>query len=146
MQTKHLIYAAAIALIAVIGTAIVSGAILGTITNINSGIGNKPQIISKLNIYYDSVNVTNGQTVDWENWNVGAVNTKNLTVTNKHTSLVQVFLQVTNLPTNWQVSWPQNGTYLNSGASTQATITVSVPDTIVNGQAYSFNSTVTVNA
>jgi len=114
METKHIIYAIAIALIAILGTAIISGALMQAISNNNTGTANNPPEPEYLNVYYNTLNKTDETTVDWGTWNVGA-NTANLTIQNKYTSIIQVILYITDLPPEFQVAWPNNQTYLTAG-------------------------------
>ena len=117
------------------------GAQLQSITNSNTGTGSNPPEPDIITVSYETVTVDDGDPVDWGTWTVGT-NNKELSVFNKHTSLIQVFLYVTDLPADWTLSWSHNGTAWTSGATKTADVIVTVPSSIVDGQVYSFNSSV----
>ena len=146
MQTKNIFFAGGITLVVVLLVAIVGGALVDSITNNNSGTAdNPPEPELYLDVFYDGVNKTDGSTVDWGTWTVGA-NSKTLTISNKGVGFIQVFVYISNAPVGWTFTFNSNGTSLNTGQQVQDLFTVTVPDTVVDGQQYSFTATVVADA
>jgi len=138
MQTKNIICGLVIGLIATLGVALVGGAILDSITNTNTGTVANPIEIDFLDVYIDQVNITDSGTVDWGTFTVGA-NTKQVQIFNKEASLIRAFLYVTDLPTGWLVTFA-NATYIASTESFTSTLTITVPDTAIDGTSVSFST------
>jgi len=139
LKTKHIIYGIAIALIAVISVPLVGSAILQSITNTNTGTVSNPQ--TTINIFYDSINKTDGSTVDWGTLNTGE-NRLELNVTNISDGLIRICLYIIDLPTDWTLSWSLNRTLLNIDDSVAADLMLTVPLTATNGYNPSWDQTV----
>lgn len=133
-----------VVLVAILASSVIA-AWLESNTAQNSGTADNPPLPPQaIDVYYDGVNWTDGDTLDWGTWQVGA-NTKNLTVVNTYDDIIRVIYTTVDLPTDWTASWTANNTLIAIGEATSGTLTVTCPTTIINEQTYTFNGTVTAS-
>lgn len=108
----------------------------GTIKTVNVGV------------YSDSACTINCTSIDWGSISPGS--TVNRTIYVKNTGTAQITLNMTK--TNWNppsangpitLTWNREGTTLNAGQSTTATLTLSVSSSITGITAFSVNIVIT---
>ena len=115
--------------------------VLQSVTNTNTGTtNNPPPPETYMNVDVAGENVTGGQPISWGTFNVGMGNSKEVSITNKGTVAIRVFLGIPNLPDGWTQSGFTNNTIIDIGSTYTATIIITVPNTVADNQLISFDT------
>ena len=143
MTKNQWIMIAAILLSVCIAAPLAYGAIMQSINNTNTVVIDNPQSIFTLTI--DGTQYNDTDTIDWGTLSPG-VHTYTISVYNKHTSLIQFFLRVNNLPVGWALTCSLNSTAFTAGQTQAGNIALTIPTTAVHQQTYTFTTVATAEA
>lgn len=144
MEKKMLIIIATVAIVCLLVGALAAYAALNQ-GIFNSHTGSTEGESPLINVYWDGVNATAEEDIDWGIWLVGG-NTKNLTIVNIHDGAISIVILVEDLPVDWTVTASQNNTALLVGQTSSADFTVTTPGTLPPATVYTFNTTILAEA